>query len=157
MPHRLRWVVPFCVAVVVTLVATTNASATTSARRGANCDAQVNDTPSKLIPCIQQKDLWQHMQNLQAIADANPSPADGHASRNSGEPGYKASADYVAAVMKAAGYNVTLQPYKFTYFAYTAPPGTMATICMSPPSSATSTEPPGEMATLSTPVSTGDS
>jgi hypothetical protein len=43
-------------------------------------------------------------------------------SRNSGEPGYKASADYVAAVMKAAGYDVTLQPYKFTYYAYTATP-----------------------------------
>ena len=31
------------------------------------------------------------MQAFQAIADANPSPADGHPSRNSGEPGYKAS------------------------------------------------------------------
>jgi Zn-dependent M28 family amino/carboxypeptidase len=62
------------------------------------------------------------MQNFQAIADANPSPADGHPSRNSGEPGYKASVDYVAAVMKAAGYNVTIQPYTFTYYAYKAPP-----------------------------------
>ena len=122
MPHRMRWVVLFCVAVTLTLVATTNASATTSARRGANCDTQVNDTPSKLIACIQQKDLWKHMQALQAIADANPSPADGMPSRNSGEPGYKASVDYVAAVMKAAGYDVTIQPYKFTYFAFTAPP-----------------------------------
>ena len=118
MPHRTRLVVPFCAAVALTLFATTNGSATTSA----NCDAQVNDTPSKLIPCIQQKDLWKHMQNLQAIANANPSPADGMPSRNSGEPGYKASVDYVASVMKAAGYDVALQPYKFTYFAYTAPP-----------------------------------
>ena len=118
MRHRMRWVVPFCVAVGLTLFATTNGSATTSA----DCDAQVNDTPSKLIPCIQQKDLWRHMQKFQAIADANPSPADGMPSRNSGEPGYKASVDYVASVMKAAGYDVTIQPYKFTYFAYTTPP-----------------------------------
>ena len=118
MPQRLRWVVPFCVAVVLTLFAAPDGSATTSA----DCDAQVNDTPSKLIPCIQQKDLWKHMQKLQAIADANPSPADGMPSRNSGEPGYKASVDYVAAVMKAAGYDVTIQPYKFTYYAYTATP-----------------------------------
>ena len=118
MPQRLRWVVPFCVAVVLTLFATPDGSATTSA----DCDAQVNDTPSKLIPCIQQKDLWKHMQKLQAIADANPSPADGMPSRNSGEPGYKASVDYVADVMKAAGYDVTVQPYKFTYYAYTATP-----------------------------------
>jgi Zn-dependent M28 family amino/carboxypeptidase len=122
MPQRMRWVVPFCVAVAVTLVTTISASATTSTRAGGNCDTQVNDTPSKLIPCIQQNDLWKHMQKFQAIANANPSPADGRPSRNSGEPGYKASADYVASVMKAAGYDVTLQQYKFTYYAFTEPP-----------------------------------
>ena len=118
MPHRMRWIVPFGAVVGLTLFAMTNASAKTTA----NCDTQVNDTPSKLVPCVQQKDLWKIMQNFQTIADANPSPADGHPSRNSGEPGYKASADYVASVMKAAGYDVTLQPYKFTYYAYTAIP-----------------------------------
>jgi Peptidase family M28/PA domain len=118
MPHRLRWVVPLFVVAGVTLFAMTNASATTKA----TCDTQVNDTPSKLIACVQKKDLWAYMQKFQAIADANPSPADGHPSRNSGEPGYKASADYVASVMQAAGYDVKLQPYKFTYFAYTEPP-----------------------------------
>jgi hypothetical protein len=118
----MRWIVPLCVA-AVTLFVTASASSTTSARRGGGtCDTQANDTPSKLIPCITQKDLWAHMQQFQAIADANPSPADGKPSRNSGEPGYKASADYVASVMRAAGYDVTLQPYKFTYYAFTAPP-----------------------------------
>jgi Zn-dependent M28 family amino/carboxypeptidase len=62
------------------------------------------------------------MQAFQKIADDNPSPADGHPSRNSGEPGYKASVDYVATLMKQAGYNVTIQPYKFTYYAYQEPP-----------------------------------
>ncbi len=61
------------------------------------------------------------MKAFQAIADANPGP-DGMPSRNSGEPGYKASADYVAKVMKEAGYNVTIQTYKFFYFAYTGIP-----------------------------------
>jgi hypothetical protein len=122
MPQRLRprvprsWLVPLCVA--VGLFAPANASAITSAQ----CDAQVNDTPSKLLPCIKTGDLWQHMENFQAIADANPSPADGMPSRNSGEPGYKASVDYVAKKMKQAGYDVTIQPYKFTYFAYKARP-----------------------------------
>ena len=115
MPHRYWLLAPLCVAAALFA---SNASAITSKQ----CDAQVNDTPSKLLPCIQSADLWKHMQNFQAIADANPSPADGHPSRNSGEPGYKASADYVARVMTAAGYDVTLQPYKFTYYAYTAPP-----------------------------------
>ena len=51
-----------------------------------------------------------------------PKPADGHPSRNSGEPGYKASADYVAQVMRDAGYDVTIQQYAFTYYAYTGIP-----------------------------------
>jgi hypothetical protein len=61
------------------------------------------------------------MKAFQAIADANPGP-DGHASRNSGEPGYKASVDYVANLMRQAGYDVTIQTYKFFYFAYAAVP-----------------------------------
>jgi hypothetical protein len=124
MPERMRsrrrhlWVVLLCVAVGLGLLAAPSASAITSA----DCDTQVNDTPSKLLPCIRTADLMSHMQAFQDIADANPSPADGHPSRNSGEPGYKASADYVAEVMKDAGYDVTIQTYKFTYYAYTGIP-----------------------------------
>src|SRR3954463_12095316 len=116
MPQRL-WAVVLCVAALVGLSAASNASAITSAQ----CDAQVNDTPSKLLPCIQKDDLWKHMQAFQAIADANPGP-DGHPSRNSGEPGYRASVDYVASVMNAAGYDVTIQPYTFLYFAFLGTP-----------------------------------
>jgi hypothetical protein len=108
-----------CAAVGLGLAAVPNATAVAAP---AQCDRQANDTPSKLVPCITQADLWNHMQKFQAIADANPSPADGHPSRNSGEPGYKASADYVAQVMKDAGYNVTIQQYPFTYYAYTGIP-----------------------------------
>ena len=61
------------------------------------------------------------MKAFQAIADQNPGP-DGHPSRNSGEPGYKASVDYVASLMRQAGYDVTIQTYKFFYFAYTGIP-----------------------------------
>src|ERR671937_1211609 len=115
-PSRSRrpflWFVALCVAVVA-LVVPTQAGAISSAQ----CDAQVNDTPSKLIPCVQKNDLWKIMHDFQAIANANPGP-DGHPSRNSGEPGYKASADYVAAAMQAAGYSVVEQPYTFEYYAY---------------------------------------
>jgi hypothetical protein len=86
-----------------------------------SCATQVNNTPSKLLPCITQSDLWNHMENFWAIAEKNPG-ADGHPSRNSGEPGSKASVDYVASLMREAGYNVTIQTYTFTYFAFTAPP-----------------------------------
>ena len=124
MPERMRslrpysWVVALCVAVGLALFSLPSASAVTPAE----CDVQVNDTPSKLLPCIQKDDLWKYMQDFQAIADANPSPADGHPSRNSGEPGYKASADYVANLMKEWGYDVTIQTYKFDYYAYTGIP-----------------------------------
>jgi hypothetical protein len=113
------WLVSICVALAA-LTGAVIAAAPTSAL-ATTCDVQVNDTPSKLLPCITTDELWKHMVAFQAIADANPGP-DGHPSRNSGEPGYKASADYVAQVMTAAGYNVTIQTYKFFYFAFTAPP-----------------------------------
>jgi hypothetical protein len=109
------WLLPLCAA--AGFVVPANASAITSAK----CDAQVNDTPGKLIPCIQRDDLWKHMQQFQAIANANPGP-DGHPSRNSGEPGYKASVDYVAKLMRDAGYSVTIQPYTFTYSSYVGTP-----------------------------------
>ena len=111
------WLTVLCLAVGLVLFAAAGAGAITPAE----CDAQVNNTPSKLLPCIQTDELMAHMQAFQDIADANPGP-DGMPSRNSGEPGYKASADYVAQVMKDAGYNVTIQTYKFFYFAYTALP-----------------------------------
>jgi hypothetical protein len=116
-PQRSRsWIAALCVAALAAFVAPA-----TGAIAADPCDTQANDTPSKLIACIRTADLMNHMQNFQAIADANPGP-DGHASRNSGEPGYKASVDYVANAMTAAGYNVTIQTYKFSYFAYDGVP-----------------------------------
>ena len=115
--RRLRHLATLMVCVAAGLIAPASAGAVSSS----GCKNRVNNTPGKLIPCIRTADLWAHMQNFQAIADANPGP-DGHASRNSGEPGYKASVDYVANAMRAAGYNVTIQTYKFDYFAFTANP-----------------------------------
>jgi hypothetical protein len=109
------WVVLLCAGAALAMPA--SAGAITSAQ----CAARVNDTPAKLVECIQPGDLSAHMDNLQAIANANPGP-DGHPSRNSGEPGYLASAMYVANAMQAAGYDVHLQKYQFDYYAYTGIP-----------------------------------
>jgi hypothetical protein len=122
MPHRLKsrlaksWFVAACLA--VGLIAPSGTSAAPSS--GA-CNARVNDTPHRLLPCIKTADLWAHMQAFQDIADAFPG-ADGHPSRNSGEPGYLASALYVKDKMEAAGYDVKLQKYKFTYTSYDGTP-----------------------------------
>src|SRR3954469_12551391 len=117
MPQRMRAFVLLCAAAGIALLATTDASAITSKQ----CLARVNDTPSKLVECVQTNDLWNHMKAFQAIADANPGP-DGHQSRNSGEPGYKASVDYVANLMREAGYDATIQPYTFEYSSYVGTP-----------------------------------
>jgi Zn-dependent M28 family amino/carboxypeptidase len=112
---RHWWLPALCAAAVLCLPAAARAQS------NAGCDNRVNDTPAKLVPCITTDDLWNHMQAFQAIADANPG-ADGHPSRNSGEPGYKASVDYVADAMRKAGYDVKLQPYTFTYTSYVGTP-----------------------------------
>jgi hypothetical protein len=128
----LKWLVPVAVAALTVALATTaSADARPSTAPGAavaahapsssGCAHRVNNTPAKLLPCVRTEDLWRHMRAFQAIADANPGP-DGHPSRNSGEPGYKASVHYVARLMRQAGYDVTIQTYKFFYFAYTAIP-----------------------------------
>ena len=122
MPPRLTlrparsWLVAACLA--VGLLAPSGASAEPSSRA---CDARANDTPQKLLPCIQTGDLWNHMKAFQAIADANPG-LDGHPSRNSGEQGYWESAQYVKRKMEAAGYAVRLQPYTFTYTSFIGTP-----------------------------------
>src|SRR6188472_2811055 len=111
-------------AVAAALPSVASSATPASSGRDANstaCANRVNNTPKKLVDCVTKDDLWAHMVKFQQIADANPG-ADGHPSRNSGEPGYKASADYVADVMRAAGYDVTLQEYKFHYFSFVGTP-----------------------------------
>ncbi|MGH7617846.1 MAG: M28 family peptidase [Gemmatimonadaceae bacterium] len=79
-----------------------------------DCATRVNESVSMVVECTQREPLWNHMVAFQAIADSNPGP-DGHPSRNSGEPGYLASVNYVASLMRAAGYRVTIQTYTFNY------------------------------------------
>jgi Peptidase family M28/PA domain len=122
MPHRLKsrlaksWLVAACLA--VGLLAPSVAAAKPSS---GGCNNRPNDTPGKLLPCIKTADLWNHMVAFQDIADQYPG-ADGHPSRNSGEPGYLASALYVKDKMEAAGYDVKLQRYKFEYTAFVGTP-----------------------------------
>ena len=47
--------------------------ASAGAISSAQCAARVNDTPSKLVECIQKADLSAHMDNLQAIANDDAS------------------------------------------------------------------------------------
>jgi Peptidase family M28/PA domain len=85
------------------------------------CETRINDTTAKLLECIQEQALFGHLVALQRIADRNPGP-DGHGNRDTGQPGYKASVDYVAALMRQAGYRVTIQTYNVNDFNVTGVP-----------------------------------
>jgi len=87
----------------------------------AACNARRNDTLPRLLACVQEPFLWQHLVKFQAIADANPG-ADGHGNRNTGTQGYLDSATYVANLMTKAGYHVTIQAYPWRQQAVTGAP-----------------------------------
>jgi peptidase M28-like protein/PA domain-containing protein len=119
MPRRLTAVLA-TVALLASFMTTSVVQAASTPNATA-CANRANRSADLLLPCIRTDDLWAYMQAFQAIADANPGP-DGHASRNSGEPGYRASVDYVANLMTQWGYAVTIQPYTFDYFAFQGTP-----------------------------------
>ena len=74
--------------------------------------APVRETPEKLVAAIQSDALWRHLSHFQTIADLIPT-AQGHGNRDTGTSGYRASADYVANLMRRAGYAVTIQTYAY--------------------------------------------
>lgn len=88
-----------------------SASPTLSATRS-DCQHRDNGTERRLLQCIKAAPLWQHLQDLQKIADENPG-AKGHGNRNTGTPGYRASVNYVANLMEQAGYRVQIQSYQW--------------------------------------------
>ncbi len=104
------------------LVAILAAAPAAAARpTNADCNTRVNDTAALLLECIQQQPLWSHLQDFQTIADQNPG-TEGHGNRDTGQPGYLASVNYVQALMTEAGYTVTIQPYQIHGFALAAEP-----------------------------------
>ncbi len=73
------------------------------------CDTRVNNTFGKLLECVTIDGVRAHQAAFQAVADAN----DG--TRAAGTAGYDASVAYVAETLEAAGYEVELNPFDFTY------------------------------------------
>ena len=76
------------------------------------CRERSNDTLAKLEACIQRTSLWRTLTAFQSIADQHPDSS-GHGNRDTGTPGYAASVRYVAALMRRAGYHVTIQRYTY--------------------------------------------
>ena len=74
--------------------------------------APARKTSQDLVDAVQQGALWQRLSHFQTIADQHPD-RDGHGNRDTGTSGYKASVNYVANLMKRAGYTVTIQTYNY--------------------------------------------
>lgn len=73
------------------------------------CDNRNNNTVSKLLECVNADGVVEHLDELQAIADANGG------NRAAGLPGYEASVDYVVDTLTAAGWNVSIDEFPYTY------------------------------------------
>jgi Zn-dependent M28 family amino/carboxypeptidase len=79
------------------------------------CDDRVNNTFNKLLECVTLDGVRAHQAAFQAAADANGG------TRAAGFPGYDASVAYVKDTLEAAGYEVVLDPFDFTF----VPPATL--------------------------------
>ncbi|XVU28803.1 M28 family metallopeptidase [Actinoplanes sp. CA-054009] len=72
--------------------------------------AQAGGSSIKDLPrAVTLAGVLRHLVAFQVIADRNDD------TRASGTPGYDRSADYVAALLKHAGYKITRQPFDFNY------------------------------------------
>lgn len=69
-----------------------------------------NNSVAKLTKAVTLAGLMEHLEEFQAIADANGG------NRAAGQPGYAASVDYVVERLEAAGYDPTVQEFTFTSY-----------------------------------------
>ena len=115
--HRrvLRLRTTSLVAVATTAVLTTSllhgqtASAASSA-----CESGNNNTYQKLLECVTLDGVRAHQEALQKIADNSTDPVY-PGTRAAGTDGYADSVEYVAGLLRDAGYEVTLDPVDITF------------------------------------------
>ena len=97
------------------LLAIAAATAAATAAVVPSATAAVATDTTALRAAVNEDNILEHLQALQAIADAN----DG--TRASGTSGYDASAEYVADLLENAGYSVTRQAFQFPFFEVNGP------------------------------------
>ena len=69
-----------------------------------------NNSVAKLTKAVTLDGVFDHLEALQSVADANGG------NRAAGLPGYKASVDYVVAQLRGAGYSPRVQEFAFDFF-----------------------------------------
>jgi Zn-dependent M28 family amino/carboxypeptidase len=82
--------------------------------QGSACEHATNNTYGKLLGCVTLEGVREHQAAFQAIADANDDPFY-PGTRAAGTEGYANSVDYVAGLLRQAGYTVTLDPVQITF------------------------------------------
>ncbi|HET8778490.1 MAG TPA: PA domain-containing protein, partial [Agromyces sp.] len=93
----------------VAALALVPAGAAFAAPGSQSCDSRNNNTIQKLLECVDADGAMEHLQAFQQIADENGG------NRAAGLPGYEASVDYVVETLEAAGWNVTIDEFPFTF------------------------------------------
>jgi Zn-dependent M28 family amino/carboxypeptidase len=73
------------------------------------CDTRTNNTVQKLLECVDADGAMEHLEAFQQIADENGG------NRAAGLPGYEASVDYVVETLEAAGWNVSIDEFDYTF------------------------------------------
>jgi len=104
---------PLALVLVASTLAWVGASAPAEAAPP-SCLKRTNNTHEKLLECVTVEGVRVHQAKFQAIADANDDefyPG----SRVAGTEGYAESVEYVAGKLRRAGYDVTLDPFKFQF------------------------------------------
>jgi Zn-dependent M28 family amino/carboxypeptidase len=85
-----------------------------AAAPGQACANRTNNTYDKLLGCVTLEGVREHQAAFQAIADANDDPFY-PGTRAAGTEGYAQSVEYVAGLLRDAGYDVTLDPVEITF------------------------------------------
>ncbi|WP_345207820.1 M20/M25/M40 family metallo-hydrolase [Fodinibacter luteus] len=85
-----------------------------SAAPSAACDTRSNNTYQKLLDCVTLEGVREHQAAFQKIADNSTDPVY-PGTRAAGTVGYAESVEYVAGLLRDAGYQVTLDPVEITF------------------------------------------
>ncbi len=102
------------VGIAALLAAASLSSQAEAAAPAQACDNRNNNTYEKLLGCVTLEGVREHQEAFQAIADASDDPVY-PGTRAAGTEGYAASVEYVAGLLRDAGYEVTLDPVEITF------------------------------------------
>ena len=81
---------------------------------GNACDRQANNTYQKLLDCVTLEGVREHQAAFQRIAEENDDPYY-PGTRAAGTEGYAGSVDYVAGLLRDAGYTVSFDEFEFSF------------------------------------------